>query len=160
MILFSLYKSCHCSVSLLPLAGGGCCLIFPADIGRAEDADNHHLGSLSSADKILFVTSLTYLLFSLSPPLSLSTISDSQATMALLSTAVGKNPMILFFFLFFIVSSFTTAQPQTYTPQLTPLNSGRPTFYDPSTSVAGKIALEEHVSSSLFSGVFTTPFVK
>jgi hypothetical protein len=80
--------------------------------------------------------------------------------MALFSTVVRKNPMTLFFSLIFIMSSFTTAQPQNYTPQLTPLNSGRPTFYDPSTSVAGKIALEEHVSSSLFPGVFTTPFVK
>ncbi|KUJ06841.1 uncharacterized protein LY89DRAFT_398923 [Mollisia scopiformis] len=46
-----------------------------------------------------------------------------------------------------------------YTPQEIPINSGRPTFYDPSLSIPGKIALEEHVGNSLFSGTFTTPFV-
>ncbi|KAI9644232.1 hypothetical protein NHQ30_007587 [Ciborinia camelliae] len=45
-----------------------------------------------------------------------------------------------------------------YTPQETILNSGRPTFYDPSTSIAGKIALEEHVGNDLLSGLFTTPY--
>lgn len=44
-------------------------------------------------------------------------------------------------------------------PQEIIINSGRPTFYDPSTSVPGKIALEEHFGVDLFSGVFTTPFV-
>lgn len=48
---------------------------------------------------------------------------------------------------------------QTYTPQETIINSGRPTFYDPSTSIPGKIALEEHVGTSIISGVYTTPFV-
>lgn len=48
---------------------------------------------------------------------------------------------------------------QAYTPQQVVINSGRPTFYDPSTSIPGKIALEEHVGNSLFSGVYTTPFV-
>lgn len=48
---------------------------------------------------------------------------------------------------------------QTYTPQQVIINSGRPTFYDPSTSIPGKIALEEHVGNSLFSGAYTTPFV-
>lgn len=47
--------------------------------------------------------------------------------------------------------------------QLTPeeliITSGRPTFADPITSVPGKIALEEHVGNTLFSGAFTTPFV-
>ena len=47
----------------------------------------------------------------------------------------------------------------TYTPQEIIINSGRPTFYDPSNSVPGKIALEEHVGNDLFSGTFTTPFV-
>jgi len=45
------------------------------------------------------------------------------------------------------------------TPQEIPINSGRPTFYDQSVSIPGKIALEEHISSSLLSGTFTTPFV-
>ena len=45
-----------------------------------------------------------------------------------------------------------------YTPQEISLNSGRPTFYDPSTSIAGKIALEEHVGNDLLSGLFTTPY--
>jgi 2,3-dihydroxybenzoate decarboxylase len=71
---------------------------------------------------------------------------------------MGKIPILLRSLLLLTTSS-TRAQPQVYTPQLTPLNSGRPTFYDPSTSIAGKIALEEHVSSTLFPGVFTTPFV-
>jgi 2,3-dihydroxybenzoate decarboxylase len=47
----------------------------------------------------------------------------------------------------------------TYVPQEIIINSGRPTFYDPSTSIPGKIALEEHVGNSLFSGTYTTPFV-
>lgn len=38
---------------------------------------------------------------------------------------------------------------QVYTPQEVIINSGRPTFYDPSTSISGKIALEEHVGNSL-----------
>lgn len=46
-----------------------------------------------------------------------------------------------------------------YTPQEVIINSGRPTFYDPSTSIPGKIAIEEHVGNSLFSGTYTTPFV-
>lgn len=48
---------------------------------------------------------------------------------------------------------------QSYVPQEVVINSGRPTFYDPSTSILGKIALEEHVGSSIFSGIYTTPFV-
>ena len=52
-----------------------------------------------------------------------------------------------------------SAQNLTYTPQEIILNSGRPTFYDPSTSIPGKIALEEHVGNDLFTGTFTTPFV-
>jgi hypothetical protein len=44
-------------------------------------------------------------------------------------------------------------------PQEIIINSKRPTFYDTSTSVPGKIALEEHFGVDLFSGVFTTPFV-
>lgn len=48
---------------------------------------------------------------------------------------------------------------QAYTPQEIIINSGRPTFYDPSTSILGKIALEEHVGNSILSGVYTTPFV-
>lgn len=45
-----------------------------------------------------------------------------------------------------------------YTPQETVLNSGRPTFYDPSTSIPGKIALEEHVGNDLINGLFTVPY--
>jgi len=48
---------------------------------------------------------------------------------------------------------------QEHTSQEVTINSGRRNFYDPSTSVPGKIALEEHVGNSLFSGTFTTPFV-
>ncbi|KAK6080605.1 2,3-dihydroxybenzoate decarboxylase [Seiridium cupressi] len=46
-----------------------------------------------------------------------------------------------------------------YAPQEVIVNSGRPTFFDQSTSVPGKIAIEEHVGNTLFSGTFTTPFV-
>jgi predicted TIM-barrel fold metal-dependent hydrolase len=46
-----------------------------------------------------------------------------------------------------------------FIPQEIIINSGRPTFFDPSTSIPGKIALEEHVGNTLFSGTFTTPFV-
>lgn len=45
-----------------------------------------------------------------------------------------------------------------YTPQEIALNSGRPTFYDASTSIPGKIALEEHVGNDIFAGLFTTPY--
>lgn len=48
---------------------------------------------------------------------------------------------------------------QTFTPQEEIVNSGRPTFYDASRSIPGKIALEEHVGSSIFPGIYTTPFV-
>ena len=47
----------------------------------------------------------------------------------------------------------------TFVPQELIINSGRPTFYDTSSSIPGKIALEEHVGNSLFSGTYTTPFV-
>jgi predicted TIM-barrel fold metal-dependent hydrolase len=56
------------------------------------------------------------------------------------------------------LSPFILSQ-STNIPQEIIINSGRPTFFDPSTSVPGKIALEEHVGNSLFSGTFTTPFV-
>ncbi|KAB8290188.1 hypothetical protein EYC80_011057 [Monilinia laxa] len=46
-----------------------------------------------------------------------------------------------------------------YTPQEIILNSGRPTLYSPSTSIAGKIALEEHVGNDLLTGLFTTPYL-
>lgn len=59
----------------------------------------------------------------------------------------------------FLLGHLARSQIVNYTPQEIPINSGRPTFYDPSTSIAGKIALEEHVGNSLFSGTFTTPFV-
>jgi 2,3-dihydroxybenzoate decarboxylase len=45
-----------------------------------------------------------------------------------------------------------------YTPQEIAINSGRPTFYDPSTSIPGKIALEEHVGNDLLTGLYTTPY--
>ncbi|KAF7914911.1 hypothetical protein BELL_0029g00380 [Botrytis elliptica] len=45
-----------------------------------------------------------------------------------------------------------------YTPQETVLNSGRPTFYDASTSIPGKIALEEHVGNDLLNGLYTVPY--
>lgn len=45
----------------------------------------------------------------------------------------------------------TLVSGQTYTPQEVIINSGRPTFFDPSTSIPGKIALEEHVGNSLLS---------
>lgn len=46
-----------------------------------------------------------------------------------------------------------------YTAQEVVINSGRPTFYDQTASIPGKIALEEHVSMSLSSGVYTDPWV-
>lgn len=55
--------------------------------------------------------------------------------------------------------TLTAAQVQTYVPQEEVINSGRPTFYDLTPPIAGKIALEEHGGNSLFSGTFTTPFV-
>jgi gamma-resorcylate decarboxylase len=42
--------------------------------------------------------------------------------------------------------------------ELVPLNSGRPTFYDLTPSIPGKIVLEEHVTTNLFNPAFTTPF--
>lgn len=58
-----------------------------------------------------------------------------------------------------ITSLFLTTVLAQNVPQEIIINSGRPTFYDPTTSVPGKIALEEHVGNSLFAGTFTTPFV-
>ncbi|RDW58279.1 hypothetical protein BP5796_12209 [Coleophoma crateriformis] len=59
------------------------------------------------------------------------------------------------------LSFFFLAQPALaqYVPLEVIVNSGRPTFYEPSTAVAGKVALEEHVGNDLLSGVYTTPFV-
>lgn len=54
--------------------------------------------------------------------------------------------------------SFTKGLPQDVAQQIA-INSGRPTFYDPPVLIPGKIALEEHVSNSLFTGSYTTPFV-
>lgn len=62
-------------------------------------------------------------------------------------------------FIVLLLLGQSTAQIANFTPQDIPINSGRPTFYDPSASIPGKIALEEHVGNTLFSGVFTTPFV-
>lgn len=58
-----------------------------------------------------------------------------------------------------LLASLSKSVLSQYTLQEITINSGRPTFYDASTSVPGKIALEEHVGNSLFSGTFTTPFV-
>lgn len=55
---------------------------------------------------------------------------------------------------------FTNAvfsQIQQFTSEEVIINSGRPTFGNLFTSVPGKIALEEHVGNSLFTGAFTTP---
>lgn len=46
-----------------------------------------------------------------------------------------------------------------FIPEEIIVNSGRPTFSDPTFSVPGKIALEEHVGTELFAGTYTTPFV-
>jgi hypothetical protein len=46
-----------------------------------------------------------------------------------------------------------------FAPEEIIVNSCRPTFYNPETSVPGKIAVEEHVKTGLFTGVFTTPTV-
>ena len=43
-------------------------------------------------------------------------------------------------------------------PQEIALNSERPAFYDASTSITGKIVLEEHNSTNVFQAAFTTPF--
>lgn len=59
-----------------------------------------------------------------------------------------------------LMSIFTPVQASTNTPQQVVVNSGRPTFFDQSPSIPGKIALEEHVGNSLSSGVYTTPYVK
>lgn len=45
-----------------------------------------------------------------------------------------------------------------YAPQEIAINSGRPTFFNPSISFPGKIALEEHVTTNLFQASFTVPF--
>lgn len=59
----------------------------------------------------------------------------------------------------FLLALPTLAAAQTFTHQEQVINSGRPTLDNPSTSIAGKIALEEHVGSSTFPGIYTTPFV-
>jgi gamma-resorcylate decarboxylase len=43
------------------------------------------------------------------------------------------------------------------TPEMVIVNSGRPTFFSQYEPIAGKIALEEHVGNTLFSGTYTTP---
>lgn len=48
--------------------------------------------------------------------------------------------------------------PVIHAQQLVPLNSGRPTFYDSTPSLPGKIVLEEHITTNLFNPAFTTPF--
>lgn len=58
-----------------------------------------------------------------------------------------------------VLCALAVARVQTYTPEEEIINSGRPTFHDLTPSIPGKIALEEHVGNSLFSGTFTTPFV-
>ncbi|KAI7778972.1 hypothetical protein LA080_001489 [Diaporthe eres] len=58
-----------------------------------------------------------------------------------------------------VLCTLAVAQVQTYVPEEEIINSGRPTFYDLTPSIPGKIALEEHVGNTLFSGTFTTPFV-
>lgn len=45
-----------------------------------------------------------------------------------------------------------------YTPQEVAINSGRPTFFNPSVFLPGKIALEEHVTTNLFQASYTVPF--
>ena len=69
-----------------------------------------------------------------------------------------KLTMILYSHLALALALLSTAAGQ-YVSQEVVVNSGRPTFYDQAASIPGKIALEEHVGNTLFSGTFTTPFV-
>ncbi|KAK3669391.1 hypothetical protein LTR78_010736 [Recurvomyces mirabilis] len=66
--------------------------------------------------------------------------------------SVGWLPLILF-----STSNLTTTAQLVDLPQEVVINSGRPTFYTPGSPLSGKIALEEHVGNTLFSGVYTPP---
>jgi gamma-resorcylate decarboxylase len=58
-----------------------------------------------------------------------------------------------------LLSILTLQAPASFaqTPQSVIVNSGRPTFFTQYEAIPGKIALEEHVGNTLFSGTYTTP---